>query len=133
MRTRLRTFIVEDSPTILEGLSEALQDISGVEIVGSAATEADSLAWFAGEGRQCDVAIIDIFLRAGSGLGVLNGSRQLPLPPARVVLTNYVTADMRARCLALAADQVFDKSTEIDELFAWFAEQSSLPDASNGH
>ena len=131
---RLRTFIVEDSPGILEGLSEALQDISGAEIVGAAATEAEALAWFAGGRRRCDVVIIDIFLRAGSGLGVLEGLTRLPLrPPAWVVLTNYPTADVRARCFALGADQVFDKSTEIEELFAWFAEQSAMPDASNGH
>jgi two-component system OmpR family response regulator len=31
-----------------------------------------------------------------------------------IVLSNYATADIRARCLALGADAVFDKSTELD-------------------
>ena len=90
------------------------------------------MAWFAGGKRRCDVVIIDLLLRAGSGWGVLSGLAQLPSPPARIVLTNYPTADVRARCTALGVD-LFDKSTEIDELFTWFAEQSALPDASNGH
>ncbi len=117
---------------ILAGLSEALRDISDAEIVGSATTECEALAWFAGGQRGCDVVIIDIFLRAGSGFGVLAGLARLPSPPARVVITNFPTADIRARCLALGADRVFDKSTEIDNLFAWFAEQSAIPDSSNG-
>jgi len=31
-----------------------------------------------------------------------------------VVLTNYADVDIRAQCLALGADAVFDKSTELD-------------------
>ena len=130
---RLRTFIVEDNPMILEGLSEALRDMSGVEIVGSAATQAEALAWFGDGGQHCDVVIIDIFLKAGSGFGVLEGLARLPSPPALIVLTNYPPADVRARCLTLGADRLFDKSTEIDELFAWFAERSAMPSASNDH
>jgi len=67
----------------------------------------------------CDVAIIDIFLRKGSGLGVLEHMAGYERPPKRVVLTNYATLDMRSRCRALGADAVFDKSTEVDELIDW--------------
>ena len=38
---------------------------------------------------------------------------------ARVVLTNYATDDMRARCLASGADRVFDKSRDIDLLVTY--------------
>ena len=31
-----------------------------------------------------------------------------------VVLSNYVTADIRSRCGALGADAVFDKSRDLD-------------------
>jgi DNA-binding NarL/FixJ family response regulator len=33
-----------------------------------------------------------------------------------VVLTNYATPDIRARCAELGVDAVFDKSNEIDTL-----------------
>jgi DNA-binding NarL/FixJ family response regulator len=36
-----------------------------------------------------------------------------------VVLSNYTTADMRRRCLALGADRVFDKSNEIELLIQY--------------
>ena len=36
-----------------------------------------------------------------------------------VVLTNYATSDIRRRSMALGADAVFDKSSELDELFAY--------------
>ena len=38
-----------------------------------------------------------------------------------VVLTNYATPDIRARCLELGADAVFDKSNELDDFFAYCA------------
>ena len=36
-----------------------------------------------------------------------------------VVLSNYATPDMRRKCLELGADQVFDKSNEIDALIQY--------------
>ena len=52
------------------------------------------------------------------------GDKQLfALPPVRVVLSNYARPDMKARCLALGAEAVFEKSREIDELLTWLADQ----------
>ena len=34
-----------------------------------------------------------------------------------VVLSNYVSADIRARCMALGADAVFDKSSDLEAFF----------------
>jgi DNA-binding NarL/FixJ family response regulator len=42
--------------------------------------------------------------------------QQTPSLRKHVVLSNYATPDMRKRCLELGADQVFDKSNEIDNL-----------------
>ncbi len=111
---------MEDSPIVVETLSAALQEMADVDIVGCAGTEVDALSWFGSQSDACDVAIIDIFLRSGSGLGVLEAMRGFAPPPQRVVLTNYSTLDMRARCKALGAEEVFDKSTELEELVSWF-------------
>ena len=94
--------------------------MADVDIVGSASTEEEALSWFGSRTDACDVAIIDIILRSGSGLGVLEAMRGFAPPPQRVVLTNYSTLDMRARCKALGAEKVFDKSTELEELMLWF-------------
>jgi CheY-like chemotaxis protein len=56
--------------------------------------------------------------------GCSNGIGELAYKPLRVVvLSNYATAEMRRRCTDLGADEVFDKSSEIDELLAWFNNQ----------
>ena len=63
--------------------------------------------------------LIDIFLRTGSGLGVIAAARRKRPDAALVVLSNYATDEMRARCLAGGADRVFDKSRDIDMLVAF--------------
>jgi DNA-binding NarL/FixJ family response regulator len=117
----LKTFIVEDNPLIYENLVSTLEELTSVEVVGSAADEASAVQWLRDEGNQVDLLIIDIFLLNGSGLGVLQAAKDAGLPVRRVVLTNYASADIRRRCAALGADRVFDKSCELDELIAYCA------------
>jgi len=78
--------------------------------------QAGALHWLTDATNRCDIAIIDIFLRQGSGMGVLRALHAAEAPFERVVLTNYATADIRRQCLALGASAVFDKSGEIDAL-----------------
>ncbi len=118
---RLRALIVEDNSLILENLQGLLDELTAVEIVGTACAEAEACQWLDSRTQACDVAIIDIFLKTGSGLGVLKHIASYERPPERVVLTNYATDAMRQRCKQLGAAEVFDKSTEIDELVDWLA------------
>lgn len=113
---RLQTYIVEDSPVIRENLIATLEELAPVEVVGTAEDEPTASLWLGASDHACDLVIVDIFLKSGSGLGVLS-SEGLHAPGRKVVvLSNYATADMRKKCLALGADQVFDKSNEIDSL-----------------
>ena len=57
-----------------------------------------------------------IFLRQGSGLGVVNALQARPKNQKLLVLSNYATPDVRERCQRLNADAIFDKSNEIDGL-----------------
>ena len=116
--SNLLAFVVEDSPVIRENLIAALEEMAPVKVVGSAADQSGALDWLANPANRCDIAIIDIFLRQGSGLGVLRSLVETRAPFERVVLTNYATSDMRRQCLALGASRVFDKSGEIDALVA---------------
>ena len=115
----LKTFIVEDSPLILDGLVETLEEFTDVQVVGTAADEASAVRWLTAAAGRCDLMIIDIFLKGGSGLGVLKTVRQAGLVGKRVVLTNYATDDIRRTCAALGADRVFDKSQELEELISY--------------
>ena len=83
------------------------------------ATEAkEALDQWAGKWQ---LIVVDLFLREGSGLEVLQALRQMSLPRSPIqhvyVLTNYATADMRRRCAQLGADGVYDKSTELEAFF----------------
>ena len=122
MTTPLKTFLVEDSPMIRENLIAALEELAPVEIVGTAEDENSAVAWLTRTLPSCDLVIIDIFLKGGSGLGVLRAAHELHQPMTLVVLSNYATADMRSRCEALGASRVFDKSSEIDALIDYCEE-----------
>lgn len=118
-RRVLQTFVVEDNPVILDNLVATLEEMTPVRVVGHAADEATALAQLAARRGEIELVIVDIFLKSGSGLGVLRAAMNSSLPARRVVLTNFASPDMRAQCKALGADCVFDKSNDLDELMAF--------------
>jgi two-component system, OmpR family, response regulator len=123
----LRTYIVEDNATIRENLVGTLEELASITALGWAETENEAKSWLAGNEGQWDLAIVDLFLKQGSGLGVLEACRGRAAVQRVVVLSNYATADMRKRCLQLGADAVFDKSNEIDALVEYCIELYEAP------
>jgi len=126
----LQAFIVEDSPVIRENLIAALEELAPVKVVGTAEDEPTAASWLGNGDNRCDLVIIDIFLKRGSGLGVLRAAAQMGKPMSLVVLSNYATPDMRRKCLELGASRVFDKSNEIDALILYCAR---LANGDTGH
>jgi two-component system, OmpR family, response regulator len=122
---RLKTYIVEDNATIRENLIGTLEELACVVAVGTAETENDGKAWLNDNRQEWDLAIVDLFLKQGSGLGVLAACRDRPSRQKVVVLSNYATADIRQRCALLGVDAVFDKSNEIDALVDYCLLQNS--------
>ena len=118
-QSRLRTYVVEDSSIIRDNLTEALQENAPVEVVGSAEDEQAAVAWLLDPQHRCDLVIVDIFLKSGSGLGVLKKIAGLDGSVHRVVLSNHATPEVRAKCAELGAHKVFDKSNEIDEMLSY--------------
>lgn len=112
----LRTFIVEDNATIRENLIGTLEELASVLALGWAEGEKDACSWFEHHSGEWDLAIVDLFLKQGSGLGVLESCQVRGRNQRVIVLSNYATEDMRKRCAQLGADAVFDKSNEIDAL-----------------
>ena len=118
----LKTYIVEDSPVIRENLIATLEELVPIQMVGTAEDEASAVQWLLLPRQQVDLVIIDIFLKAGSGLGVLRAAGGMQHGAKLVVLSNYATPDMRRKCLDLGADRVFDKSNDIDALISYCSE-----------
>jgi len=113
---KVKTFIVEDSSVVRENLIAALEENAPVEVVGAADDEASAVEWLLDAGNACDLVIVDIFLRSGTGLGVLKRIGEIDRKLKRVVLSNHATPDIRAKCLELGADEVFDKSNELEQM-----------------
>lgn len=115
----LITYIVEDSATIRENLISTLEEIAPVKVVGFAETEQEASLWLSMNNGNWQLAIVDLFLKEGSGLGVLKGCQSRNPYQKVVVLTNYATDDIRRRCSELGSDAVFDKSNELDQLLEY--------------
>jgi two-component system, OmpR family, response regulator len=121
---RLKTFIVEDNPTIRDNLIETLTELAGVDTVSTAESENGGKSWLNSNLNKWDLAIVDLFLKQGSGLGVLAACKLRAPHQKVVVLSNYATPDIRKRCAQLGVDAVFDKSNEIDALVDYCIQRS---------
>ena len=102
-------------------------------MVGTAEDEATAVQWLARPSNHFDLVIVDIFLKSGSGLGVLRAANSLAQRHKLVVLSNYATPDMRRKCLDLGADRVFDKSNEIDALMLYCDRLATGQTGNSGH
>ncbi len=125
----LHAYIVEDNPMLCESLVGTLEELTGVKVLGTTGAESRALAWLHEHPRDWQVLVVDLFLRSGSGLHLVEH-----LPPRGpwqkvVVFSNYVNATVRKRCAQLGVDAVFDKSTEIDALVDYCARQCFLQSA----
>lgn len=134
--SELATFLVEDSPTIRENLIAALEELTPVKMCGYAAGEEEAKDWLkrAHEDQNSQepwrLAIVDLFLAQGSGLGVIAACRQRQPGQKVVVLSNYIHPEMREHCLSLGADEVFDKSRDIDALIGYcqaLSDEANVP------
>jgi DNA-binding NarL/FixJ family response regulator len=130
----LRIYLIEDSPVIRENLIATLEEMAPVTVVGSADTEGAATAWLQSHAPQdCRLVIVDIFLKGGSGLGVLRAMTDSHAGRKLVVLSNYATPEMRERCMELGADRVFDKSDDIDALIDYCTEIAAEDEPRGGH
>lgn len=111
----LKIYLVEDNPVISQNLGESLEELASARMTGVATNELDACHWLKRHCDDWDLAVIDLFLLQGNGLGVLACCADRDPQKKMVVLTNYATDLMRQRCLDLGADAVFDKSNELDE------------------
>jgi two-component system, OmpR family, response regulator len=124
---QIKTYVIEDSPTIRDNLIATLEELTGVDTVGTAETEKESVDWLTNSSNVWDLAIVDLFLKQGTGLGVVSACKNR-LPTQKViVLSNYATPDVRKQCALLGADAVFDKSTEIEQLLEFCVSLSQSP------
>ena len=112
----LKVFLVEDSPHVRDLLLDFLNVPGEIEIVGYADNEIDSVAALLAD--PVDAVIVDLKLREGSGMGVIEKIRRSNLQPQPkiIVFTNHPFPEIRKRAMQLGADYFYDKSAEYDNV-----------------
>ncbi len=114
----LPVYLVEDDPTLRASVSEAINTLCDAEIVGTAESETEAVLWLNENQRRWKLAILDLFLKEGTGFGILQRMVPVALRKHAIVLTNSATPENRSRCLALGALAVYDKTTQFEEFLA---------------
>jgi len=114
MLPTMRVLIADDSPAIVERLTQVVGKISGVERLDQAGTVASASE--AVRRLKPDVLILDMQMPDGSGLDVLKIIRENGIACAVIVLTNFAYPQYRRRCLQGGARFFLDKSTEFEKV-----------------
>jgi DNA-binding NarL/FixJ family response regulator len=111
----INAFLVEDKPDIRKTLVEAMEEIAPLRFVGHADSETGARQWLH-DHEDWDLAIVDLFLTEGSGFGVLKDCQQRKPGQKVVVLTSHSQENILHYCRELGADEVFDKSQDVEKL-----------------
>lgn len=114
----LKVLIVEDSGPIRQRLVRMLQEVTGIEIVAEAEDEANALTLY--DKHEPDAAVVDIRIRNGSGIAVLDYIKRHNPDCAVVMLTNCVQLEFRQRCLEAGANHFLEKSREFSRVTSVF-------------
>lgn len=119
----LKVVLIEDSTLLQQALGGMLRELERVEVVGGAAEEHTALELL--QRHRPDLAIVDLQLRVGSGLGVLRALSSDPERfgrPRAVVFSHHGQGAVRELCFTLGVERVFDKATQTDDLLAFVRE-----------
>lgn len=117
LKMPLVTILVEDNKPICDTLVPALEETANAQVVAIAKTSTGAAQALARWRGKWHLLVVDLHLGQGSGLDVLQAVGPRSSDQHVLVLTNHATPEMRARCLALGADAVFDKLTELQAFF----------------
>jgi len=110
----IRVLLVEDSEVLTERLTEAIDQIADVQLIGTAETEAVAVALATRE--PVDVIILDLHLRQGTGFGVMRALATTKSKPQIIVLTNYNLPEYKHAAFALGATHFLDKALDYRRL-----------------
>ena len=124
----LRVLLVEDSVLLAARLSELIQRLPDVDLIGTVESEVDAVDRIATS--LPDVLILDLHLRSGSGFGVLRSLARdtVVQRPKVVILTNFGLPEYRREAESFGVEAFLDKSRDyfqIPALLRGFAKERS--------
>lgn len=124
----LKVFIVEDNAVLRNIIVDALRDIPSVDVLFYADNEVSATNWLSSNDGAWDLAVVDLHLRQGSGVGALNWCTTRRPNQRVVVLSGELDEEVRRKCLALRADAVFDKGTEMGKFLGYCKALTASPE-----
>ena len=113
--------MVEDLPQIQAVVLDLLSTVGDFRLVHAASTEAEANLWLQENAGGWDLAVIDLILAQGTGLGVVAKARERPPGSKVVVFSDYATEGIRKHCIKLGADAVFQKGEDLQAFLAFCA------------
>jgi DNA-binding NarL/FixJ family response regulator len=120
----MKVFLVEDSPPVLERLTEMLGAIPNTQVIGHA-TAVDAAIRDILSIRP-DLVVLDLHLADGSGFEVLSAVHEREPGIDVYMLSNFASEPYRRQAERLGAAGFFDKSSEIECVRAVVASHAQL-------
>ena len=105
-----RVFLAADHKRMRELLIDLFSSSGSFQLVGTACTEPEAMAWLGEHAGAWDLAVVDLVLDEGSGTAVLQFAREQHCGGLIAVLSSCVTDTLREHCYALGADTIFDEA-----------------------
>ena len=109
----VKVFLVEDLKHLQGVVADLLASLGDFRVERAVGTEAEAILWLEENRGGWDLAIIDLILEQGTGMGVIARCRQSAPQGKVVVFSDYATPGIRKQCITLGADAVFQKSGEV--------------------
>jgi DNA-binding NarL/FixJ family response regulator len=107
--------LVEDSWVLAERIREMIDELPGLQLLGTAEDEQSAMSLLQKE--PVDAVILDLQLKTGSGMTVLRKlSRMKHIPEILIVFTNYDLPEYRQQAAAMGVTHFLDKSRDYERL-----------------
>ena len=111
----LHVYLIEDDPALRTSIGEVINAACDAQIVGAAETESQAVKWLIDHPAKWQLVVLDLFLKDGTGFGVLKRLAPLSRKAPVIVLTNSASPENRRHCMRLGALAVYDKTTQLEE------------------
>ena len=106
----VKVFLIEDLSRTVGLMKDLFETLGGFRVAGSVATEAEAYQWLDEHPKEWDLAVVDLVLEQGTGMGVIRRCRE-SYPHGKVVaFSSFVSPAVRGHLIELGADAVIDKS-----------------------
>lgn len=112
----MNLFIVEDSEEVRTRMQSMLSEIPGIKIAGYAPDELGAIERISV--LLPDVVLLDLCLKPGSGINVLDYIKKHQPQIKVIVVTNYSDKFYADKCVEAGADCFFDKTFQFSRVYS---------------